>query len=322
MIPKEFAQEAAENHAEIAQSRIEAVRLSRRLGSKQLAVPVNPEFDNGLMFVTDPADPIAVGKLNFTVIGPYKEDLKNLRDDWNEWLRTQEAQDQLAVVRRRNRDDENLLHSSEIGPVLGPLLAQAAVLGDRDKVTLPNLASLMFFLQESGGGTMLLTGDGHWEDILAGLENCGQLTPGGGFHVNVLKVQHHASEHNWHLDFGKRITADHYIFCGNGAHKNPDLSVLDAILDSRIGSQSRRSHNAEVGQPFKFWFNCASSVAKSANKAHMKKIEQKMKVAETTNPGVFRRRVFDQEFVPTVNLMHIEGRKPEYHTTIPPAGER
>jgi hypothetical protein len=286
LIPKEFAKEAAEHYADLAQSRSEAVRLSRRLGARQLNVPLNPEFDHGLMFVTDPPDPISVGSLQFTVIGPFQEDLKNLRDDWNEWLRTQDAQDQLARIRRKNEDDEDGLRSSELQKALGPLLGQAAVLGDRDKVTLPNLASLMFHLEEAGGGTMILTGDGAWQDIIAGLENSGKLPPGGGLHVNVLKVQHHGSENNWHHDFGKRITADHYVFCGNGAHKNPDLDVLDAVLDSRIGPASKRSSNPETGNPFKMWFNCASSVAKPANKSHMKKIEQKLKAAETSHPGI------------------------------------
>lgn len=286
LIPRDFAKDAAEHYAELAQSRSEAIRLSRRLGARQLNVSVNPEFDHGLMFVTDPPGPISVGALNFTVIGPFQEDLENLRDDWNEWLRTQESQDQLARIRRKNEDDEDRLQSSELQKALGPLLGQAARLGDRDQVTLPNLASLMFYLEETGGGTMLLTGDGAWQDILAGLENSGKLPSGGGLHVNVLKVQHHGSENNWHHDFGKRITADHYIFCGNGAHQNPDLDVLDAVLDSRFGPASKRSSNPETGNPFKMWFNCAPSVAKPANKSHMMKIENKLKAAVTSHPGI------------------------------------
>ncbi|MCU0981335.1 MAG: hypothetical protein MUF25_19455 [Pirellulaceae bacterium] len=168
---------------------------------------------------------------------------------------------------------------------MGILLAQAAELGDRDEVTLPNLASLMFHLKESAGATVLLTGDGHWEDILAGLESTGKMPEGGGLHVNVLKVQHHGSENNWHLDFGRRVTADHYIFCGNGAHENPDLRVVQAVLDSRLGPASRRSTNPETGDPFKLWFNSASSIAQPANKSHMQKIEQILKSAESSHPG-------------------------------------
>ena len=285
LIPKDFARAAAEEYAELANSKGEAVRLSWRLGAKQLNVPVNPEFDNGLMFVTDPPDPLQVGNLQFTVIGPFTEDLKKLRDDWNEWLRTQQAKDQLARIRRKNERDEGQLTDSGLNEALGLLVAQAEELGDRSQVTLPNLASLMFYLEEPNGPTVLLTGDGHWQDILDGLENTGKMPFGGGLHVNVLKVQHHGSENNWHHDFGRRITADHYIFCGNGAHENPDLHVVQAVLDSRIGPTSKRSTNSETGNPFKLWFNCASSIAKSAHKSHMKKIEQKLKSAESAHPG-------------------------------------
>ncbi|MCC9607912.1 MBL fold metallo-hydrolase [Blastopirellula sp. JC732] len=285
LIPKKFAQEAAEEYAEIAFSKGEAVRLSRRLGNKQLNVAVNPEFDHGLMFVCDPPDPLTIGKLNFTVIGPFAEDLKNLRTEWNAWLRTQTAKDQLAGIRRKSKQDEDRLGNSDLHEVLGPIFAQASELGNRENVTLPNLASLMFHLEEENGGTVLLTGDGHWQDILDGLEETGKLVSGKGLHVNVLKVQHHGSEHNWHADFGKRITADHYIFCGNGAHENPDLDVVQALLDSRIGSASKRSKNPEVGNPFKLWFNSAASIAEPAHKSHMKKLEKLLNDTQSSHPG-------------------------------------
>ena len=57
--------------------------------------------------------------------------------------------------------------------------AQAKKLGRRKKVTAPNLASLMFLVEE-GGKTLLLTGDGHHEDILKGLQHHGKLEAHGG----------------------------------------------------------------------------------------------------------------------------------------------
>jgi len=285
LMSEEFAQEAAEHFAEIVHSKGEAVRLSRRLGTKQLNVPVNPEFSNGLMFVTDPPDPLKVGKLEFTVIGPFAEELSNLRKDWNKWLNTQKAKDQLARIRRKHDEEEDQLVSVEMNEALGVLLAQSAQLGDRDAVSLPNLSSLMFYVREQNGASVLLTGDGHWQDILDGLENTGILADGGGLHVDVLKVQHHGSEHNWHIDFGKRITADNYVFCGNGAHENPDLRVVKAVLDSRVGSTSKRSKNPETGNAFKLWFNSASSISLSKNRSHMKKLEKLVKKAETSNNG-------------------------------------
>ena len=284
LMPQEFAQEAAEEFVNLAQSKAEAIRLSRRLGPKQLGIPINPEFDGGLMFITEPAETLSVGKLDFTVIGPFAEELDDLREEWNTWLDTQKAKDQLAKIRKRNDEDEGNLKDG-VSQALGLFFAQASELGDRGSVTAANLASLMFHVKESGGPSVLLTGDGHWEDILAGLDHAGFLNSDGGVHVDVLKIQHHGSEHNWHHDFGKRVTADHYVFCGNGAHHNPELAVVNAVFDSRLGSASKKSKNAEVDNPFKLWFNSSSSSTKTSYKSHMKKLERRVDQVKTSHPS-------------------------------------
>jgi hypothetical protein len=95
-----------------------------------------------------------------------------------------------------------------------------------------------------------------------GLKRAGRLE-GGALHVNVLKVQHHGSEHNIDADFCRRITADHYVFCANGEHENPDLDALRMQVASR--DDERR---------FKLWFNSSSTESTSANgRRHMKKVE-------------------------------------------------
>ena len=122
---------------------------------------------------------------------------------------------------------------------------------------------------------MLLTGDGHHLDILNGLKHIKKLNANGGIHVDVLKVQHHASEYNLDEAFCRAVTADHYIFCGNGEHENPDTRVLQAIADSRFGTTTQLSSNAQVEKPFKFWFNSHSSMTKTAGAVkHMKKVEK------------------------------------------------
>jgi len=63
-------------------------------------------------------------------------------------------------------------------------------LGNRKKVTTPNLASLMF-LAEENGKSILLTGDGHGDDILKGLAHHQALDANERLQVDVLKVQHH-----------------------------------------------------------------------------------------------------------------------------------
>ena len=58
-----------------------------------------------------------------------------------------------------------------------PLAAAAKVLGLRDEVTAPNLASLMFSSRRRQR-TLLLTGDGHSSDILKGLQHVGARRTG------------------------------------------------------------------------------------------------------------------------------------------------
>ena len=50
----------------------------------------------------------------------------------------------------------------------------------------------------------------------------GVLRTGGTMHVDLLKVPHHGSANNLDDDFFERITADHYVFSGDGEHGNPE----------------------------------------------------------------------------------------------------
>ena len=63
----------------------------------------------------------------------------------------------------------------------------------------PNLASLML-LARRADKRVLLTGDGHAADILQGPGAPAKLDDDGRIHVDVLKVQHHGSEHNIDAD--------------------------------------------------------------------------------------------------------------------------
>jgi hypothetical protein len=205
--------------------------------------------------------------VRLTVIGPFANDLRRLRTEWNDWLRDNE--NTLKKIADDARRDAGFLGTTELDRVILPMLAQAQQLGDRALVTAPNLASLML-LAEEGTATVLLTGDGHARDIRAGLQAAGKLRPGGGLHVNVLKVQHHGSEHNLDDAFCRAITADDYVFCGNGEHANPDLEVIRAIVRSRLGTPAERSSNPEVAGPFRFWFNSSiGETTKPDAVAHM-----------------------------------------------------
>lgn len=143
-----------------------------------------------------------------------------------------------------------------------------------------------------GAMKLLLAGDGHWEDILKGLAHPGKLSAQGDIHVNVLKVQHRGSEHNLKAKFCQAVIADDYIFCGNGAHENPDLDAIQTVVDSRLGAAARRRKHPQVGDAFKLWFNShgqASNVA--ADRTHLAKVETLVKKLTNQSGGFISRRV-------------------------------
>ena len=131
---------------------------------------MNRQFRKKLALVRKDAEPIQLGGLKLTLIGPFPRDLRKLRAEWNDWLRESRAQHDR--LRERMERDARRLQTSDFDRLRGALALVAGELGDRSKVTPPNLASLMLLVEE-GNRTVLFTGDGHWEDILAGLKNAG-----------------------------------------------------------------------------------------------------------------------------------------------------
>lgn len=286
--------EVAAAYQAIAASVPEAIKLSRRVSAEQLKIPLNEQFGKKFAMRRKPAQKIQLNGANSPVIrilGPSKEDLDNFRDAWNDWLKDEENKANLARTRQWIKDEDTRFDSGVAAAV-----DVDKQLGNRKLVTEENLASLMLMV-EHGGKSMLLTGDGHFADIIKGLEHNGLLKEGKGLHVNVLKVQHHGSEHNFKREFAKRITADHYVICGNGLHENPDLRVLDVLVESRIGTKDQTGTHAGVDQPFHVWFNCsvkfldgeikkkkkagASPKKFEAAREHFIKIEGKMKAHKT-----------------------------------------
>jgi hypothetical protein len=266
--------ELAQEHRDLATSIPEAINLNQRIGPRQLNIPLNVPFEGDLMLVSEEPPEIKVGDLNVHIIGPFQKEIDDLREEWGEWLEKNEAA--LAKLRDEAERDEGSI-GNEIGRLVSPLLAQAGELGNMKKVTVPNLASLMLLVEERDK-TFLLTGDGHHDHVLAGLTELGKLDGAGGFHTDVLKVPHHGSEHNIHADFCKVVTANHYVFCANGAHENPDLRVVEMIIDSRVGSAETKSTNPEVDHPFTLWFNSSAKLAENeAYQHHMKEVEDLVK---------------------------------------------
>ena len=263
----------AEGQRDLAASIPQALRVSRRIRADQLNIPLNPQFDGKLALVADGTPDFRLGSVRLKLIGPFPQDVDKLRRDWNEWLRSHK--EQVRNLRARGEREADDLGAAEAERELGPRfraaeslgaaeLALASRLGLRSRVTVPNLASLMF-LAEGDGATVLLTGDGHWQDILAGLDHHGALDRQERLHVKVLKVQHHGSEHNIAQPFCDAITADNYVLTGDGKHGNPELVVLQLIFDRRMAGDRRK---------FVFWFTSTSALSDTdEGRDHMAKVE-------------------------------------------------
>jgi hypothetical protein len=182
-----------------------------RGAAEDLGFERNPEFGGGLILAGTEDFTVAEG-VTFRVAGPMQPELLALQQKHDEFLRTQ---------RERPRSGESAL---------------AAYI---DK-SVPNLSSIVV-LARAGRKSMLLTGDARGDKILEGLELAGLLKPGKTLHVDVLKVPHHGSTNNVERDFFTRITADHYVFSGNGQHGNPERETFTMLLEAR-GSDGFELH--------------------------------------------------------------------------------
>ena len=255
----------------LATSERQAALVSRRIGDKQLGVPLNKAFGGKLVARNGTPKTVKIGDMKITVLGPTTARLKELRDEWNKWLRSTKGKDQLAKIRRQASADERALSNGDMQAFFNSLNLGPAV-GNRDSVSESNISSIVCLIEEKGR-TLLMTGDARDDHVYEDLVAAGLTDGQGRLHVDVLKIPHHGSENNYSLDFGQKVIADHYVFCGNGSHHNPDVEVINQLLDSRIGTPAQQSKHPKVCDRFKLWFS-ADSKAKYAKKDHMKDLEQ------------------------------------------------
>jgi beta-lactamase superfamily II metal-dependent hydrolase len=279
-------QRLSEHHEDLATSTRQALVLARRASPSELGLDVNRPAKGKLMLVRKGAKPFKLGTMTVRIVGPFEADLQKLRDEWNDWL--DENKPALATIREESKRVEGGLGNTakavlearsaafrEFAAATqarlpGPELAAAVrKLGNRSRVTTPNLASLMLLVEE-GGQTVLLTGDGHSDDVERALKQWKKLDAKGNLHVNVLKALHHGSEHDITEGFCSRVTADHYVFCGNGFQGNPELPVIEAMVNARL-------NGAGPDRPFKLWFNANPKDKKAKYKKHLSEIDKTLK---------------------------------------------
>ena len=170
-----------------------------------LKLRLNPGSNGGLVIAKKNAKAVAMGKgMTFTVIGPMQPEV----------LALQKAHDAFLKTKDKKKGT-------------GPLAAFT-------DTSVPNLSSLVV-LAEAGKKRILLTGDARGDKVLQGLELAGFLKADkkSTMHVDIFKVPHHGSDRNADPVLFERVTADHYVFSGNGEHGNPERETLEMLLDAR-----------------------------------------------------------------------------------------
>jgi len=271
---------------------LEGIELGRKARIGTLGIRLNHDFRRkrpplvkrpGRRETDDDIPERALGSTRLRVLAPTHRQLTEFGEQWKQW-----AADNADRIAALARDIESLLDTTAAGE---PRIVEFA---RRSAVTPQNLVSIVVLAEESGH-RVLLTGDTHQEDILDGLRAAGELVthrPGQptGMHVDVLKVQHHGSPNNLDAEFASRVTADHYVFCGNGASRNPAPKVIDDIIDSRVApaGHKRRAVTPQAGDPFHLWFTTHPDRAGTPSRRdHMQALFDHVRQRMTDHPGAF-----------------------------------
>lgn len=273
----------------------EGIQVAQLIDGKVLNIPLNQppgtKKPSKLLQAAKPGEVFELGSLKFTLIGPTSKELSDLRAGWKNWLATHESRLRELREEYQRRVDEFSAGVRKSSPF--DLNDWEGIAGYRG-VTVPNIASLMWMVEEGEGDSrkrLLLTGDGHQDHILAGLRRTSFLGKGDndGLHLDVLKVQHHGSEHNLDETFARKVSADHYVFCGDGQNTNPEIAVIEHIYNSRLGKNKKAHALAPEAKDrdFHFWFSTTSAAQdpKTDKHAYFQRVENKVRELEKNSKG-------------------------------------
>jgi beta-lactamase superfamily II metal-dependent hydrolase len=284
-------------HAQIATSVGDALTVSRLIKDDLLDVPLNvltasPQHSGKLLMARDGQASETIGTFDIRIVCPSEPELKALREGWNNWLRKPFNRRAAKEIKEHYA---GMLEASDGRDWVNPLdLYEWEGMPAYKGVTTPNVASLVLLVSE-GNRRILLTGDNHPDKILDGLRLAGILQDATGLHLDVLKFPHHGSEHNSSVDFGRLVSADHYLFCGDGSNTNPELDVLETTFQSRLGPQEVRAVAAKAAnRKFKFWFSTSPNVQPFGGKRnHMRAVEKWAREKSQAHPGLFEYQMND-----------------------------
>ena len=187
--------------------------------ARMLKLPINGEFANKLVWADQDAPPLDLGNgLTITVVGPMKPELLALQAEHDKFLKKTASQRSATSAAR-------LLHRQLPRPIFRawcctPMPKTRACCSPVTHVATRSWRASSWWACSNRGGTL---------------------------HVNILKVPHHGSDR---IDaiFFRGVTADHYVFSGDGEHGNPERETLQMLLDE-CGDNDSRSISPTLSTP-------------------------------------------------------------------------
>jgi hypothetical protein len=158
---------------------------------------MNSPYQPLIMTAAD-QDPAPIAGLSVTVIGPFADEVEELRKKWKE------------------------LRDASI----------TAAFNDKSPYNLSSIVALCEF----GGKRVLLTGDARGDKIIDGLTKK-KLMRDGVIHLDILKLPHHGSQNNVAKEFFERVTADIYVVSGDQKRfPNPHKKAMQWLAEARADS--------------------------------------------------------------------------------------
>ena len=193
----------------ILQSVAQGHELRDLAQSTELDIPINDGFEDLIQVPPGKKEKRELGGITFTIVGPRCEELEALQKKHDDWLEEQKKK--------------------------GKPITPGSLLQAMTDESVANLSSIVL-LADDGNRKALLTGDARGDFILKGLEEIGLVTAGKSLDVDLLKMPHHGSDRNVDEAFLKRVTADQYLFTGNGEHGNPERETFEMLDAARPGA--------------------------------------------------------------------------------------
>jgi hypothetical protein len=191
--------------------------------------------------VNNPFLPLAVGKPNL-VHGGDIADGSNQIIDWGgntaDLKITVLHPNLQRLVELQAQWDKDL----KVAKANGDTTISALVASFSARDTSPFNLSSIVCLVKSNGKTILLTGDGRDDDIMAGLKVNNLLDAHGKCHVDILKIPHHGSDRDSSVLFYQTVIADHYVISASGKFNNPDKTMLEMLADGTKGRDNFTLH--------------------------------------------------------------------------------